>query len=366
MKHNYVLEGTATMIGTIIGAGVLGLPYVISKVGLLVGIIEILIIGLIILASNLFLAKVVLHTEGNHQLTGYAKIYLGKIGAFIMGSSMIFVNCGALVAYIFGVGQSLAAIFGGDALYYSFAFFIPASFLVYKGLDFVRKWEVYLNIIFLTIAGVICFSVIPKINMMNIAYTNLNYLFFPYGVILFAMLGGIAIPEVKEEVRKNKQYLMKSVLLGSLIPIVFYIIFSLAVVGVTGAETTEIGTIGLGERAGPWMIGMGNLFAIFAMASSFLTIGLGMRQMFNYDYNIRKFYAWGLACLVPLILFLIVRHFAGFKDIIGFVGTIGGGVEGIIIVLMSLKLKELQKWYHKLLGIIIILVFIFGMVTLIS
>ncbi|MDD5253910.1 MAG: aromatic amino acid transport family protein [Candidatus Nanoarchaeia archaeon] len=366
MKHSYVLEGTATMVGTIIGAGVLGLPYVISKVGVLVGIIQILIMGLIILASNLLFTKVVLNTEGNHQLTGYAKIYLGKIGMLLMGASMIFVNYGALVAYIFGIGESLSAILGGNPLYYSLLFFIPFSFLVYKGLDVIRRWEVYLNIIFLIVAGVICFSIIPRISIENLAYTNLNYLFFPYGVILFALLGAIAIPEVKEEVRKNKEYLTKAVILGTLIPVIFYVIFSLTVIGVTGQGTTEIGTIGLGEKVGPWMIGMGNLFAMFAMATSFLTIGLGMRQMFNYDYNFRKFYAWSLACLVPLVLFLIVRNYAGFKDIIGFVGTIGGGVEGILIILMSLKIKELQKWYHKILGIIIILVFVFGMFTLIS
>ncbi|MDD5178543.1 MAG: aromatic amino acid transport family protein [Candidatus Nanoarchaeia archaeon] len=366
MKHSYVLEGTATMIGTIIGAGVLGLPYVISKVGLLVGVIQILVLGFIILALNLLLTQVVLNTEGNHQLPGYARIYLGKIGMLVMGAVMIFVNYGALVAYIFGVGQSLAAVFGGNSLYYSLIFFAPFSFFVYKGLDFIRRWEVYLNIILLIIAGIICFSIIPKINIENFAYTNMGHLFFPYGVILFALLGGIAIPEVKEEVRKNKEYLTKAVILGSLIPVIFYIVFSLTIIGVTGTETTEIGTIGLGEKVGPWMIGMGNLFAIFAMSTSFLTIGLGVRQTFNYDYNIRKIYAWSLACLVPLILFLIVRNLVGFNDIIGFVGTIGGGIEGILIVLMSLKLKQLQKLHYKILGSVIILVFILGMVSLIS
>ena len=39
------LEAVCIIIGTVIGAGVLGIPYVIAKAGFLIGLIELVIIG---------------------------------------------------------------------------------------------------------------------------------------------------------------------------------------------------------------------------------------------------------------------------------------------------------------------------------
>ncbi len=72
-----VYKAIATLIGTIIGAGVLGLPYVISQAGFNLGLILILIIGLAVLYMNLFYGEVVLRTKTAHQLAGYAEKYLG-------------------------------------------------------------------------------------------------------------------------------------------------------------------------------------------------------------------------------------------------------------------------------------------------
>ena len=49
------LEAVCIIIGTVIGAGVLGIPYVIAKAGFLIGLIQLVIIGLLVLFMNLFL-----------------------------------------------------------------------------------------------------------------------------------------------------------------------------------------------------------------------------------------------------------------------------------------------------------------------
>ena len=67
-----------TLIGGIVGAGVLGIPYTIAKAGFLYGFILIVVLGLVFLTINLFLGEVILRTKGNHQLTGYATKYLGS------------------------------------------------------------------------------------------------------------------------------------------------------------------------------------------------------------------------------------------------------------------------------------------------
>ena len=57
MKKLPFLEAIGTLIGTIIGAGVLGIPYVIAKAGFLTGLVDLFIIGFAVLI--LYLATII-------------------------------------------------------------------------------------------------------------------------------------------------------------------------------------------------------------------------------------------------------------------------------------------------------------------
>ena len=83
LKTKTFIAGLAILIGTAIGAGILGIPYVVAKSGFLIGLGYIILLGLIILLVNLYLGEIILRTKGKHQLGGYAKKYLGKTGAFL-------------------------------------------------------------------------------------------------------------------------------------------------------------------------------------------------------------------------------------------------------------------------------------------
>ena len=53
----------SVLVGTCIGAGVLGIPYVAAKAGFLVALAYILLIGAMILIVNLCLGEVTLRTK---------------------------------------------------------------------------------------------------------------------------------------------------------------------------------------------------------------------------------------------------------------------------------------------------------------
>lgn len=60
----------------VIGAGILGIPYVVAKAGFLTGLLDLIIIGLAVLVLNLYVGEIMLRTKEDHQLTGYAEKYL--------------------------------------------------------------------------------------------------------------------------------------------------------------------------------------------------------------------------------------------------------------------------------------------------
>ena len=333
------LEATALLVGTIIGAGIFGIPYVIAQAGFLTGLITIGVLGAVLIILYLYLGEVTLRTKGRHQLSGYAEKYLGKTGKIIMTISMLAGIFGALIAYILGIGQSFSAVFGGNPWAYSIIFFIFFSFCIYYGIKTVAKIEFWILPALIAVIALFAIFSYNKIDITNLSGFNPYGFFIPYGVILFALLGGAAIPEMRQHLYLQCKKFKRSLIIGMIIPIAVYVIFALIVIGVTGINTTEIATIGLGNALGYHMIVIGNLFAAFTMGTSFLTLGLAGKQMFQFDFKIHKLLSWFIAMFIPLLIAL--SGLTTFIKAIGIAGTIAGAGEGILIVLMHKKAKKL-------------------------
>ncbi len=359
----------ATLVGCVIGAGILGIPYVVARAGFITGLIDIILIGIVMIIMHLYLGEVVLRTKGNHQLVGYAEKYLGKTGKNLMWFAMVFVIYGALVAYTIKEGDFLNALFntyfGGSPFTYSLIFFGLMAFLVYFELNVLEKSEMLMVSILLGVIFLLCIFALPHVNINNLSSFDPSSFFLPYGVILFAFLGVVSIPEMKEELKENRAYLKKAIIIGSLIPLIIYVIFAAVVVGVTGINTTDGAILGLGNAIGYNMLVFGTLFGIIAMMSSFLILAFSLKEMFKHDYKIDKFSSWFLTCSVPLVIFLL--GVKSFVRTIGVAGSVSGGLMGILIVLMYIKAKKLGSRNpeysikkNSIISWILILLFIFG------
>jgi len=333
--RNHFPEAVAMLVGTIIGAGVLGIPYVIAKSGFLLGLLNILVLGGIMMLINLYTGEIALRTKKNHMLPGYAGKYLGKWGKIAMTMTLVFGIYGALIAYTIGEGEVLSSIFGGSAFFWGIGFFILFAGLMYFRLSVIAESELFLSATFLILILAIILFAAPNINLENLKDVNLSSIFVPYGAVLFAFAGYIAIPEMKEELRKRPKLLKKAIIVGSIIPIILYIAFAAVVVGVSGVSTTEVGTLGLGEVLGKNMLILGNLFAMFTMATSFLLLGYALKWMFYYDYGFSRFKSWILSWVFPLSFFLIFD--GSFVKIIGITGApLNWAVAGVLILFLVL------------------------------
>ena len=359
----------AILVGCIIGAGILGIPYVVAKAGFITGLIDIVLIGIVMIVMHLYLGEVVLRTKGKHQLVGYAEKYLGKAGKNLMWFAMVFVTYGALLAYTIKEGDFVNALFntyfGGSPFTYSLIFLGLMAFLVYFELNVLEKSEVLMVFILLGVISLICFFALPHVNINNLNSFNPGSFFLPYGVILFAFLGAVSIPEMKEELKENKAYMKKAIIIGCSIPLVVYIIFAFIVVGVTGINTTDGAILGLGNAIGYEMLVFGTLFGIITMMSSFLILAFSLKEMFEYDYKIDKFSSWFLTCSVPLVIFML--GVKSFVKTIGVAGSFSGGLMGILVVLMYVKAKKLGNRKPEysikksnIISWILILLFVFG------
>lgn len=332
----------ATLIGTIIGAGIFGLPYVFYHSGIFLGVIYLLVLGFITMLIHLLYGEIILRTDKIHRLVGYGEKYLGQPAKMILTLSLIFGLYGSSIAYIILGGEFLNNIFGQfffhNQFFYSLIFFAVTTVLVYFGLRAFEESEFFLTILLLITVIIILVLGLAKINFTNYQNVVLTDAFLPYGVIFFALNGAVAIPELRSILNKRKKLLKRTIIWGTVIPIIIYLLFALVVIGITGGSTSADTISGLRDKLGDGIVLFGSIFGFLAIATSFLVIALYLKETFIFDYKLTNFTAWLLSCFPPLIFFL--AGFVNFIKIIALVGAIMGGVDGIAVILIYLKAKR--------------------------
>ncbi len=369
-----LLVAAFTLTGTIIGAGILGLPYVFAKSGFLAGLFWLFFLFGVILYISLSIGEIALRTREKKMLSGYAEKYLGKPAKTITSFAVIFGIYSALLAYLIAEGQSLSNLFFGNsnyAVYFGLAFWIILTALVYQGLNKLK------HVASFGVSGVIALILFlfvflsPKINWQNIQLTNVSGIspanfFFPFGVILFALLGFISIPELERELKNEKKLLKKAILIGTAIPVILYLFFIITFVGVSGTNVNEIATLSLGGFIGKILI----LLGVFTMTTSYFVLSFVLKDTFLFDLKIKKG-LFVLVSLVPLAVYLLVSFFnlAGFVKVISLGGSISGGITAIMVLIINkiAKKKGNEKPAYSIFSnwaliVLLSFIFIFGIV----
>jgi tyrosine-specific transport protein len=335
----------ATFVGTVIGVGMFGLPYVGSRSGYWIFLLFMIGMSCLAVAVHIFYAEVALKTKGLHRLPGYAGIYFNptaKRAAFIL---QVLSLIGSLLAYLIVGGQFLAVLFSGSVYLYTFIFFILGALIIWRGSKSVGSLELILLFILIAIILILFFSGVAKINPSNLNTWHLQNFFVPYGIVLFSLWGTSIIPDVKEMVGGDRKQLRQIIIGGIIVCSIIYLLFSTLVIGVSGTGTTQEAIAGLRNHLGSWVVIFGLIAGIIATFTSFITLGLTLEKTFRYDYGMAKWLAWLIACFLPLTLYII--GLKNFIDVVGLNGAVMLGLEAVMITLMYLKIKkkELVKRY---------------------
>ena len=336
-KIKTFLVAVSIVIGTTIGAGILGIPYVASKAGLIIAIAYIILLGFIVLLVNLYLGEVILRTKKKYQLPGYSRKYLGELGKSYMNFALIFVVYSAIIAYILGIAESFSFLFFGNMNYLALIgliFGLFMSFLIYRGLKDLKRYERWGVGFILGLLILIIIFFANKISFENLSGFNLNFLFLPFGVVLFALLSFTTLPEVSFSLGRNKKLMKKTLSWGISISAIFYILFTIVVVGLKGFGTPEVATLALG----PFFVILG----ILMMFTSYLALGNALQDHFIYDSKYSKLKSWFLTAIIPISIFLIIQliDFFSFTKLLSIGGAVSGGLMIILILLIVRKSKK--------------------------
>ncbi|MEK7104304.1 MAG: aromatic amino acid transport family protein [Patescibacteria group bacterium] len=337
---NKTLLAVATLIGTTIGAGTFAIPYVFSQSGVITCLVYFLIVGVLAILLHLFFGEIVLRTKDETRLIGLSKKYLGQKARIILGIALIIGTVGSLLVYVILAGQFLALIFPNllSPISFSLLAWLFLSFLVFLGTHSIAKAEVLMSAFLFLIGGLVIIFCLPKIQASNFILLDSKTLFLPFGIFLFSMVGWSAVPE-SEDVLTNKKNLKKAIIIALLICLAFYILFGIAISGVTGKFTTQEGFLGLVPYLGKNIMIVAGIFGLLAVSTSFIAIANYLKNTFVFDLKIPKQISFLLAVGTPLVLFLMGLR--SFVSLVSALGAFIGAVEGTAIVMIWRNAKKI-------------------------
>lgn len=333
----------ATLVGVIVGAGIFGLPFAVSRAGFFVGASFIFGLGLLITLIHLAYGEIILRTSGSHRLVGYVTMYLGTwTRPIILVSSIVSLE-GALLAYTILGGKFLSILakpwWGGSPETWSLVFFAAGAAVVWRGLRLIGELEFILNALLIALLLALVGAASPFIESAHFAGTGASArdFFLPFGITLFALSGWAAIPELREFFPGRGKGFGRAILIGTVIAVLITFIFVMGVAGVTGPATTVDALSGLVPYVGQSAVWLGALFGLIAVATSFFVLGLGAKQLFHYDFVVPEALAWFVAVGPPFLIFLYGTR--NLIMVLGIVGSLSALIEGGAILLSYLRAK---------------------------
>ncbi len=353
-----VLGGILMLAGMIIGAGMFAIPFLFLQAGFLLGAIELVFLAACVVILHLSYADIVIRTDELHRLPGYANIYLGPWARIISLGSMVASSVGTLLVYLLlgsrflhealriGNVPSFVPEQGSDLLLVLILAGIGA-FITYFPIRGEALVNGVLTAILLLFISFLFYLLYPMVNLVNARGLAVENAALPYGVLLFALWGGIVIPDIATFLGKNPLRTRIAVFVGTLIPAIVYFLFSFVIIGVSGARTSQEALSGLFGIVPDKTLLIGIVIGLLAVFTSFIAVGKTLQLMLELDLGVPRVVSWLAGSSVPVFL-----YFLGFTDFIVIIAIIGAtaiGIDAALILLVFYRMKrehnERIPWY---------------------
>lgn len=358
------LGGILLIIGTTIGGAMLALPMATSEMGFINSIIFLVAVWFVMAASALLILEVNLWLPTNSNLISMAKATLGKWGQFIAWLSYLLLLYALLAAYISGGGDFLHSLLSAFHLNISvwaasLLFTAVLGVIVYCGIrsvDYINRGLMF-GKLGIYVLLVIC--VLPFISFENLNGGELKYFAGSITVIVTSFGFAIIVPSLRSYFNNDATELRKAILIGSLIPLLCYLLWDLAIMGVV-PRTGEGGLISMlhaGNSTSGFVTALSNLiqskiitfftriFTAVCLATAFLGVTLSLSDFLADGFNIAKKGSGNVIIYAATFLppILIVLFFPG-----AFVAALS--YAGIFCGILLVLLPALMAWfgrYHK-------------------
>lgn len=324
IKEGSLVGGVLLIAGSCIGAGMLALPVITGLGGFFPAAVLFIVAWMFMTTTALLLLEANLTLGYQLSLISIAEKTLGKVGKLLCWVLFVFLFYSLGIAYIAACGSILESIFLDlfnrmiPSWVGSFVFTLTFGIVVYIG---TRPVD-YLNRILM--AGlIITYGALIILGGKHIQWNLLTqyqwaYSFAAIPVMVISFGFHNMIPTLAQYFKGDVKRLRLTVLLGSLLPLIIYLLWEMVMLGIIPLHGREglIQALDQGHAATQclrgvigksWVCNVGQSFALFAIITSFLTQSLSLVDFLSDGLKIPKVkmgrVALVLMTLIPPFLF---------------------------------------------------------------
>lgn len=361
-----ITGGILLVVGTSIGGGMLALPVAAARMPFWSSSLLLIFCWVLMTFSALLILEVNLWFPNRNNMITMALATLGKPGAFIAWLSYLLLLYALLCAYISGgtaiVQQLLVAIgFTSPLWVASILFVIVFGFIVYKGIQPVDYLNRGLMITKLGALFAIIFFTLPYLHLHQLQVGQMTWLVLGGTITIMITSFGFAtiVPSLRSYFDGNIQQLRFTIIVGSLIPLICYLLWNFAILG-TLPRTGSQGLLPMLEGGGSGteltqslsyylhntsITAFAHLFTSICVLTAFLSVSLGLSDFLADGLKVPKkghanWIVFGATFLPPLLIILFYPSI--------FVKALG--YAGICCIVLLVLLPALMAWsgrYHK-------------------
>ncbi|WP_318488223.1 amino acid permease [Photobacterium leiognathi] len=350
---NLKLLGSSLIIaGTALGAGMLAIPMVLAQFGLLSGTILMLVIWSGTTYSALLLLEASIKVRGGLGMNTIAKQSLGKGGQLITNGLLYALLICLLMAYIIGAGDLVHKMVLNLGLDISLVqsqilFAVIAGGIVAAGTGVIDKLNRVLFLLMLAVLVITLFALVPNMSLAHFftATNDSSIDLIKTSAVLFTSFGFFPVIPSLVSYNENATHaqLRNMVLLGSLIPLVCYLLWLYAIVGSLSYEQlTQFNNVSeLINVLATRFEGIHVILSIFtglALLTSFFGVALSL-----FDQNIDLFKQnRAVTYVLTFILPLLGAIFAAekFLAVLSYAGLIMVFIAVFIPMMMAINLRK--------------------------
>jgi tyrosine-specific transport protein len=394
-----VIGGALLITGSCVGAGMLGLPILSGLAGLGPALIMFAIswgfmtlTGLLLVEANGWFSKQV-------NLLSIVEYALGPIGKMLCWVAYLFLFYALLVAYTSASGSIVASFFQGffiakfPAWIGSLFFVALFGFIVYQGTRQVDIWNRLLMVLKIVFFIVLLCIGVSHIEGRLLTRADFSLSLFALPILITSFGFHNVVPSLTAYFNKDLKKVRKSILLGSSLAFLIYLLWEILVLGVVpvGELFNTYNQDKEGAQAIAQILQSTSIqvfaqgLAFFAILTSFLVQALSLVHFLADGFNIsheKKESVWLCALTLgpPLILSLIYPKlfFSALDFAGGFCATFLFGVLPVLTIWIGRYYKKTRSafkvWGGKpilisILGFAVFVFFfellsIFGVLTL--
>ena len=346
-----VWESACIVTGYGVGGGIMAMPYLAEKNGLVMGLVILLLAFLANLVIHYMIADIAIKSGGKSQIVEVFSKYLftGKhqkgITAFfcVVMALVMFTN---LAAYISGAAEILTSLLGLPLVVSTLIFYALAASVVLFGLKAVGVSEkVAVAVIYGVIAVLAVFSLFNIRNPLRTEIGSVNHILAFFGMAMLAFSAFFSVPQAVKGLCGDAKKVKKAVFIGLMNNLILILVITLCAL-LSSTEITEVAMIGWSAGIGSWAQVAGSVFTILAMITSYWAISLALADITEEQLKVDKRLCW-LIATVPSLLMTFV-NLGGFMDFM----RIGGGLIGILIAILVIPAyrKSLREPGQSVLG----------------